>query len=139
MTLSTSLGAPIGRALLAFMFILAGFSKLGDISGAMAYTASGGLPGILALPAMALEILGGIAVLVGWQTRPAALSLAAFAILAGILYHYVPALGLEGLERSVQLTMFYKNLAVAGGLFVLAAQGPGSLSLEARRAAVSAA
>ena len=80
---TASTAALVARVLLAFMFILAGWGKLGDIQGTMAYTASGGLPGFFALPAIAIEILGGIAVLIGWQTRWAALALAGFAVLAG--------------------------------------------------------
>ncbi len=115
------------------MFILAGWAKLGDIQGTMAYTASGGLPGFFVFPAIAIEIVGGLAVLVGWQTRWAALALAAFAVLAGVLYHYVPALGLEGYDRMAQIISFQKNLAIAGGFILLAATGPGVLSLDARQ------
>ena len=79
MTNASSLAALVARILLAFMFILAGWGKLGDISGNMAYTASGGLPGVFVFPAIAIELLGGLAVLVGWQTRWAALALARFA------------------------------------------------------------
>ena len=99
MTNTQSATALVGRVLLAFMFILAGWSKLGDIQGSMAYTASGGLPGFFVFPAIALELLGGLAVLVGWQTRWAALALAAFAVVTGVLFHYVPALGLDGYDR----------------------------------------
>ena len=99
MTNTSSAGALAARVLLAFMFILAGWAKLGDIQGAMAYTASGGLPGFFVFPAIAVELLGGLAILVGWQTRWAALALAGFAVIAGILYHYIPALGLDGYDR----------------------------------------
>jgi len=135
MTNLSSLGALAGRILLAFMFILAGWGKLGDIPGTMAYTASGGLPGFFAFPALGIELLGGLAVLVGWQTRWAALALALFAVVAAVLYHYVPALGLEGYERMGQILNFQKNLAIAGGFLVLAAFGAGRYSLDARSGA----
>jgi putative oxidoreductase len=135
MTNTSSYTALLGRVLLSFMFILAGFGKLGDIQGAMAYTASGGLPGFFVLPAIAVEILGGIAVLIGWQTRWAALALAAFSVLTAVLYHYVPALGLEGFERTGQIINFQKNLAIAGGFLLLASEGPGRISVDARLAA----
>jgi putative oxidoreductase len=133
MTNASSVGALVARVLLAFMFILSGWAKLGDIQGTMAYTASGGLPGFFVFPAIAIELLGGLAVLVGWQTRWAALSLAVFAVLAGVLYHYVPALGLDGYDRIAQIINFQKNLAIAGGFILLAATGPGALSLDARQ------
>lgn len=135
MTSTRSAGALVARLLLAFMFILAGWSKLGDLSGAMAYTASGGIPGFLAIPAAALELLGGLAILVGWQTRWAALALAAFAVVTGLLFHYVPALGLEGYDRVGQIINFQKNLTIAGGLLLLAVTGPGRLSLDERATA----
>jgi putative oxidoreductase len=133
MTTTQSYGALVARVLLAFMFILAGWSKLGDIQGAVAYTASGGLPGFFVFPPIAVELLGGLAVLIGWQTRWAALALAAFAVVTGVLYHYVPALGLEGYDRIGQIVNFQKNLAIAGGFLILAAAGPGSLSVDQRQ------
>ena len=132
MTNLQSSGLLVARVLLSFMFITSGFGKLGDVSGAMGYVASGGLPGFFAVPAIALEIGGGIAILVGWQTRIAALALAAFAIAAGILYHYIPAQGLEGMEAMGQMISFNKNLTIAGGFVALAAAGAGAYSADAR-------
>jgi putative oxidoreductase len=131
MTNTQSAAALAGRILLAFMFILAGWGKLGDIQGSMAYTASGGLPGFFVFPALALELLGGIAILVGWQTRWAALALAAFSLVTGILFHYVPAQALSGYEQVGQIINFQKNLAIAGGFLVLAAFGPGRYAVDA--------
>jgi putative oxidoreductase len=133
MTNVASLAALIGRVLIAYVFVSAGLAKLGDIPGSMAYTASGGLPGFFAIPALALEILGGLAILVGWQTRAAAWALAAFAVVAGLLFHYLPAQSLDGMNAYVQILMFQKNLVIAGGLLVLGAFGPGALSIEARQ------
>lgn len=132
MTNTQSYGALLARVLLAFMFILAGWSKLTDVSGAMAYTASGGLPGIAVLPAIAIELLGGLAVLFGWQTRWAALALAVFCVLTGVLFHYIPAQGLEGMAQMGQMINFQKNLTIAGGFLLLASFGPGAISLDAR-------
>lgn len=134
-----SLLALAGRALLAFFFVSAGLAKLGDLAGNMAFTASGGLPGWFVFPALALEIGAGLALLVGWQTRIAALALAAFTVAAGILYHYVPAQSLEPGQAYVQILMFQKNLAIAGGLLALAGLGAGALSIDARGRTLSAA
>lgn len=133
-TTSQSLADLTGRILLSLIFIVAGFSKLGDISGTMAYTASGGLPGVFAFPAIAIEIVGGLFVLVGFQTRWAALALALFCVVSGYLYHFVPAQGLTGMEAQAQTTTFLKNLAIAGGFLVLAAQGARNWSFDHRRA-----
>jgi putative oxidoreductase len=124
--------ALVARILLAFIFITAGFGKLGDVSGTMAYTASAGLPGFFGLGAIALEILGGIAILIGWQARWAALALAVFSVVAGFLYHYLPAQGLEGFARMGEMNQFLKNVTIAGGLLMVTAFGPGSLSLDER-------
>ena len=129
-----SLSALAGRAMIAWLFVPAGFAKLTGLAGAMAYTASGGLPGWLAIPALAVEALGGLAILVGWQTRWAALALAAFTVVAAILYHYVPAqAAADPGEAMGQMLNFTKNLAIAGGLLVLAGLGAGRLSLDARQ------
>jgi putative oxidoreductase len=138
MTKFASVSALVGRVLIALFFILAGFAKLGDIAGNMAYTASGGLPGWFVFPALGLEIAAGLAVLVGWQTRLAALGLAAFDLATGVLYHYLPAQSLEGFDALLQTLMFQKNLAIAGGLLVLAALGAGQLSLDARHGRAAA-
>lgn len=133
MTNLSSLSALAGRALIALFFVPSGFAKFGDIAGTMDFTASGGLPGFLGVVAAALEVLAGLAVLVGWQTRWAAFALAAFSVLAGYLYHYLPAQGLEGFDAVLQTLMFQKNLAIAGGLLVLGGLGAGALSLDARQ------
>jgi putative oxidoreductase len=133
MTNFASLSGLAGRALLGFFFVSAGFAKLGDLPGNMAFTASGGLPGWFVFPALGLEIVAGIAILVGWQTRWAALSLAAFTIVAAVLYHYLPAQALEPAQAYVQTLLFQKNLAIAGGLLALAGLGAGAWSLDARR------
>lgn len=133
MTSFASLSAFAGRVLLAAFFVPAGFAKLGDLAGNAAYTASAGLPGWFVFPALALEIGAGLAILVGWQTRLAALGLAAFTLVAAVLYHYIPAQGLEPAQAFVQTLLFQKNIAIAGGLLVIAGLGAGALSLDARQ------
>ena len=139
MTSYASVASLIGRILIAFVFIPAGLAKFGDLSGTMAYTASGGLPGAFGVAAGALEVLAGIAILVGWQTRWASLSLAAFALVAGYLYHYLPAQSLEGFDAMLQTLMFQKNIAIAGGLLALSGIGAGAFSLDARQGRLVAA
>lgn len=134
-----SLSALLGRAMIAYLFVPAGFAKLSGLSGAMAYTASGGLPGWFAVPALAVELLGGLAILVGWQTRWAALALAAFTVVAGVLYHYVPAqAATDPMAAMGQMINFSKNVAIAGGLLVLAGLGAGRISLDARQGRAAA-
>ena len=115
------------RVLLALLFIVAGLGKLGDVAGFTGYMVSGGIPAVFAWPTILLEVLGGLAILIGFHTRIAALALAGFTLLAGVLYHFVPA-------DQMQMTMFLKNLAITGGLLLLAQHGAGKLSVDGRKA-----
>ena len=123
----------VGRVLLALMFIVAGFGKLSDISGTAGYIASGGLPMATALAVLVglLELFGGIAVAVGFQARWAALALGLFTLAASVLFHKFWAVPAD--QAFVQQLMFMKNMAVAGGMFVVAALGAGPGSVDARR------
>ncbi|MEG0000642.1 DoxX family protein [Comamonas sp.] len=132
----TSLQNPLallGRILLALLFIPAGVGKLTGFAGTVAYTASAGVPVPQVAVALALlvEIVGGLALLLGWQTRWAALALALFTLVASFFFHKFWALPAE--QAGMQQLLFYKNIAVAGGLFAFAAFGAGALSVDARR------
>ena len=116
-------GPLAGRVLIGLLFLLAGLGKLGDVSGFAGYVASGGLPGFLAWPAVIFEIAVGLLLIIGYQTRIVALATAAFCVVAGALYHFAPA-------DQMQMAMFLKNLAIAGGLFMFAIHGPGKLALD---------
>src|SRR5262245_35602979 len=118
----------IGRILLSIIFILAGFGKLTDIPGTAGYFASYGLPGgaATALIVGLVELLGGLAVLIGFQTRTAAWVLAVFSVATALVAH-------TNFGDMMQLINFQKNLAIAGGFLVLATYGPGALSIDTRR------
>ncbi|NNU80771.1 DoxX family protein [Halovulum dunhuangense] len=132
MTAVSTFAAPLGRFLLAFIFIFAGFGKLGDVQGTAGYIASGGLPGFLVYPTIALEIVGGLFILVGYQVRVTALLLAGFSLLSGFLYHYLPAQGMEGFAQMAEMNQFFKNVSIAGGFLLLTALGAGPLSVDNR-------
>ncbi len=132
----TSLQNPlalVGRILLAVLFIPAGVGKLMGFAGTVAYTASAGvpLPQVAVVLALLVEIIGGLALLLGWQTRWAALALAFFTLVASFFFHNFWALPAE--QAGMQQLLFYKNVAVAGGLLAFAAFGAGGLSVDARR------
>lgn len=122
----------IGRLLLALLFLPAGFGKLTGFAGTVGYIASVGLPlpQVGAVLAIAVEILGGIALIVGFQTRLASLALAVFTLVATYFFHAYWAAPAE--QQFVQQLMFFKNIAVVGGLLTLAAWGAGRWSLDAR-------
>ena len=122
----------IGRVLIALMFILAGFGKLANIEGTAGYIASGGLPfaSVLAVVVGLLELFGGIAIAIGFQTRWAALALGLFTLAASVLFHKFWAVPAD--QAFVQQLMFMKNLSVAGGLFFVAAMSAGPASVDAK-------
>jgi putative oxidoreductase len=116
-----------GRTLIAAIFLISGIGKIAGYSGTVAYMESMGVPGALLLPTIVLEIGGALAIIAGWRTRLTAVTLGAFTLLAGILFH-------GNFADPMQQIMFLKNVAIAGGFLFLAANGAGAWSLDARRA-----
>jgi putative oxidoreductase len=123
----------VARVLLALMFILAGLSKFTGLEGTAGYIGSKGLPMPMALAVLTatLEVVGGLALAVGYQARIAALALAVFTVLASFLFHNFWAAPAD--QAYLQQLMFMKNLAVAGGLLFVFSLGAGPASLDARR------
>jgi putative oxidoreductase len=116
-----------GRIFLAAIFLISGLGKIGAYSGTAAYMASVGVPGALLPAVIATEVLGAIAIIVGWKTRISAFLLAGFTLFAGLVFH-------SNFGDQIQMIMFLKNVAIAGGFLLLAANGAGSLSLDRRLA-----
>jgi putative oxidoreductase len=114
-----------GRVLLAHIFLLAGINKITGYSGTQGYMEAMGVPGMLLPLVILLEIGGAVALIVGWQTRLAAYALALFSIVSALIFH-------SNLGEQMQMILFMKNWAMAGGLLVLAANGAGAFSLEPR-------
>ena len=114
----------VGRVLIAAIFVVSGFSKLGGYSATQAYMQSAGIPGSLLPLVILIELGGGIAIIAGFYTRLVALLLAGFCILTGLLIH-------AGSPDQVQQIMFMKNLGLAGGFLFLVASGAGRLSVDA--------
>jgi|SRR6266446_3924869 putative oxidoreductase len=116
-----------GRLLLAQLFLVSGFSKIMGYAGTQGYMAAKGLPGALLPLVILLEVGGGLALVVGFQTRWVALALAIFSVLVGLIFHLVPG-------DQMQMISFMKNLSIAGGLLVLAQTGATGFAIDARRA-----
>lgn len=113
-----------GRVLLAHIFILAGINKLGaGYAGTQGYMESLGVTGMLLPAVIALEIGGGLAILLGLLTRYSAWALAAFTVIAAVIFH-------SNFDDQMQSIMFMKNFAIAGGLLALAAAGSGRFALD---------
>ena len=115
-----------GRVLIAAVFVLAGWGKINAYGGTQAYMQHAGVPGVLLPLVILLELGGGIAIVVGLYTRPVALLLAGFSIIAALLFH-------AGSSDQMQQIMFLKDLGLAGGFLFLVANGAGQLSIDARR------
>ena len=120
--------SPLGRLFIAAIFINSGISKISGYAGTQAYMESQGVPGMLLPLVILVEVVGGAAVVIGWQTRIAALLLAGFTLLSALLFHL-------DFSDQMQTIQFMKNVAIAGGFLFLVASGPGALSLDNRKSA----
>ena len=120
--------APLGRVFLSLIFIVSGLGKITAYAGTQAYMESAGVPGLLLPVVIALEVLGGLAIMLGWKTRVAAFLLAGFTLLSALLFH-------ADFGDPMQQIMFLKNLALAGGFLLLLSHGPGPWSLDNREVA----
>lgn len=113
------------RLLLAAIFLVMGLGKLAAAEATIGYIASVGLPFAEGLyyATIALEVVGAALLIAGYRTRAAAAALGVFSIVAAGIFH-------ADFADQMQFTNFLKNLAIAGGMFQLAAFGPGRLSLD---------
>ncbi|OWU85761.1 membrane protein [Oceanicola sp. 22II-s10i] len=132
------IAAPAGRALLALIFIVSGFQKITGYAGTQGYMEAMGVPGALLPLVILVELVGGIALLIGWQARIAAVLLAGFSLLSGLLFHLIPGLAAEGMEAQMQMIGFMKNVSIAGGLLMIVALGAGAVSVNREAAPVAA-
>ena len=138
MTQLLTYAAPLGRVLLSIMFITSGLQKITGYAGTQGYMEMMGVPGFLLPTVIIVEVVGGIALLIGWQARLSAFLLAGFSLVSGFLFHYLPSLGMEGMEAQGQMISFMKNVTIAGGMLMVTAFGPGALSVEKRGSTVPA-
>ena len=134
----TSLQNPlslIGRILLALLFVPSGFSKIGGFSGTVGYIASKGvpLPELAAAAAVGVELGLGLLLLIGWQTRWAALGIALFTVVITFIFHNFWAVPAE--QVMAQQQNFFKNMAAVGGLLTVAAWGAGAWSVDGNQRA----
>ncbi len=114
-----------GRTGLSLIFIISGWSKIAGYAATQGYMEAMGVPGALLPLVIALELGGGLALVAGLYTRWVSIALALFSLAAGVLFH-------GNLGDQMQAILFWKNVAMAGGFLLLAANGPGALSLDAR-------
>ena len=127
-------GPLAGRILLALIFVISGYNKLVGFDGTVGYIASKGLPlpQLAAAAAIAIELVGGILLVVGWQTRWAATAIFVFLIPTTLIFHPFWAVAAG---KQMEMIQFMKNLCIMGGMLYVMAFGAGPLSVDNRKRA----
>jgi putative oxidoreductase len=114
-----------GRVLLAILFLLSGIGKIGAYAATAGYMSSAGVPGALLPVVIATEVLGALAVILGWKSRVVGVLLAGYCVLTAGIFH-------RNFADQMQMINFLKDISIAGGLLLLAANGAGVISLDRR-------
>lgn len=120
--------ALLGRLFLAMIFIQSGLSKMSDYAATQGYMDAMGVSSALLPLVIALEVLGGIAIVIGFKARLVALAMAGFSLLSALLFH-------TNFSDQTQTIMLMKNIAIAGGFLMIVAHGAGAYALDNRNAA----
>ena len=125
-------GPLAGRILLALIFVISGYSKLVGFDGTVGYIASKGLPlpQLAAAAAIAIELVGGVLLVIGWQTRWAATAIFLFMIPTTLIFHPFWAVAAG---KQIEMIQFMKNLCIMGGMLYVMAFGAGPLSVDNRK------
>ena len=113
----------IARIFLSAIFILSGFGKITAYAATEAYMQQHGMPGVLLPAVIAVELLGGLAILFGIWARYAGLAFALYSLAAAALFH-------NNFADQMQMINFMKNVAMAGGLLLLFANGSGRYAVR---------
>ncbi|MDP6969728.1 MAG: DoxX family protein [Gammaproteobacteria bacterium] len=117
--------APVGRFFLAMIFIMSGLNKIGTYANTQGYMEAMGVPAALLPLVILLEVVGGVALVIGYKARFAALGLAVFCVLSAALFH-------ADFSDQMQMINFMKNIAIAGGLLMICTSGAGFYALDNR-------
>ena len=117
--------APAGRVLIAFMFVMSGLNKINNYGNTAGWMDAMGVPGSLLPIVIVLEVLGGAAIMIGWQTRIAAILFAAFSVMSAAIF-------LAVFSNQNQMIHFMKNVSIAGGFLFLIVHGAGTYSMDNR-------
>ena len=122
-----------GRILVALLFILAGWNKIGGFDGVAGYIGSKGLPmpQVLAALTIALELGGGLLLAIGFKTRLVAVLFFLWLIPTTVLFHAFWGVA-DAAQAQAQFNNFFKNVSIMGAMALLFAFGPGAYSLDKR-------
>ena len=116
----------IGRVMISAIFLFSGISKIFNYDGTVGWMESYGMPGILLIPAIIIEILFPLMIIVGYQTRIAAGGLLLFSLLTAFIFHL-------DFSNQMQIIAFLKNVGLAGGMLFLVVHGAKDFSLEKKK------
>ncbi len=125
----------LGRVALGAIFVISALGKLAGWSGTVAYASSKGVPQLLLAIATALELLGGISLMLGFKARWGALALIIFLVPVTIVFHNPWASPPD--QQQLQLVHFLKNLSICGGLLIVFGRGAGAFSIDERGTAAA--
>ena len=116
----------IGRIFISLIFLLSGYNKIFNYENTVAWMEGFGMPGFLLWPAIVLEVILPILVIIGYRTQISAIMLAIFCIATALIFHY-------DFANQTQTIAFLKNLGLAGGFFIIAAHGPKDWAMERKK------
>ena len=113
----------IGRIFISLVFLLSGLNKIGNYEGTVGWMESLGMPGIFLIPAIALEIIAPISIIIGYKVKISAVLLSLFCIATAVIFH-------NNFSNQMQFISFMKNIGLAGGFLFLAINGAKDFSLD---------
>ncbi|ALQ51951.1 DoxX family protein [Nitrosomonas ureae] len=116
----------VARIFLGQIFLISGLLKISGYEGTQGYMEAMGVPGMLLPLVIALEVAGGLAIVTGWQTKLVSMALAAFTLVAAVIFH-------SNFSDQIQMIMFMKNIAITGGFMLLIVYGAGVYSIDGYR------
>ena len=119
----TNIADLVGRILISALFLLNGIFKINNYDGTIGWMESFGMPGVLLIPAIILEIVGPVLIIIGYKTKLAAGLLSLFCIATAFIFH-------NDFTNQMQFTSFLKNIALAGGFLILFVNGAKGFSLD---------
>jgi putative oxidoreductase len=116
----------IGRLLISALFLLSAYNKIFSIDGTMSWMEGYGIPGILIYPAIVMEIILPLFIIIGYQTRISASMLAIFCIITAFIFHY-------DFNNQMQTIAFLKNIGLVGGFLIIAVNGTKDWSIDKKK------
>ena len=117
--------SPIARIFIAIIFLMSGLNKIGNYGNTAYWMEAVGVPSLFLPIVIALEIVGGLAIILGWKARIFSFLLAGFCMLSAIVFH-------SNFADQNEMINFMKNIAIAGGFLTITINGAGSFSVDGR-------